>query len=141
MGRPSKLTPELQKEICDYIGVDGLMDKDACLLAGISTASFCLWKKKGSEEGAPEVYSEFLEAIKEAEAGFKQKRLKNIRVAGDEGDWKANAWLLERKYPEQFGRRIEHAGKIDGPAPVYQLLPAKAKDNGDNDAKKDEGTD
>ena len=138
-GRPSKLTPELQKEICDYIAVDGLLNKDACLIAGIATSTFCLWKAKGEKEGEPAIYSDFLEAIKTAEAKFKQKRLENIRKAG-ETDWKAEAWQLERKFPEEFGRRIEHAGKIDGPAPVYQLLPAKAGDNGENDAK-DETTD
>jgi len=93
-GRPSKYKPELVERIYHYIEA-GLNDEDAALLAGISLQTFYTWKKEKPE---------FSEGIKKAKARFKEAGIKNIREAAKK-DWKAWAWLLERKFPEEFAKR------------------------------------
>lgn len=116
-GRPSKLTPELQDEICGYIA-NGLTARDACLIVGIGETTFYRWKAEGEEQEEGK-YRDFREACARADAEFKKARIRSIKSAGDEGDWKASAWLMERRFPSEFGRRtkLEHAGEIKGGAP------------------------
>lgn len=117
MSRPTKLTPELQAEICGYIE-NGNTFTRACALSGISEPSFYLWKSLGEKDidsGKETEYSEFLEAIKRAEEKFKAWNIQQIMNAGKQSNhWQACAWLLERKYPGEFGRkeRVEHSGTI-----------------------------
>jgi len=103
MGRLSKLTPELQKEICGYISVGNTFER-SCILANIAEKTFYIWKSKGRESKNGK-YVQFLQAVKKAEEEFKRHHIANIAKASDKGIWQASAWLLERKYPEEFGRR------------------------------------
>lgn len=61
-GRPSKYTPERVADICGHIA-EGKTYADACKLAGINVDTFCTWKNEKPE---------FLEAIKRAEAQYKE---------------------------------------------------------------------
>ena len=110
-GRPSKLTEELQAEICKYIEQGNTYDR-ACRLTGISDSIFYLWKAEGekSESGK---YFEFLEAVKKAADLFKAWNIGVIMKAAQENTWQAAAWLLERKYPEEFGRRDRFSITVD----------------------------
>ena len=144
MGRRSKLTPELQATICGHIA-NGLTFKDAFTLSGVSSAAFYRWRQRG-EEAQSGRYREFVEALKGAESSFRDTHLSVIRRAATEPSetikehvkrnpdgtelkevtrtkhppaWAPSAWLLERKYPGEFGRRvIEHDGKVDGGGPA-----------------------
>ena len=153
-GRPSKLTPELQEQILTAIREGGCTYADACLKAGISKSTFQLWKKKGQEQKRGH-YLDFLDELKEAEAGFRATRLqrlvdaaekskvrvrKTVRSVGEGDDAKIfqevvedtvlpdpkwDAWLLERKYPEEFSRKhLEVNAKVTNtePPPVMQLV-------------------
>lgn len=63
-------------------------------------------------------YRSFLYAVEQAEAQGMAQHVKNIRQAGLE-DWKASAWFLERRDPENYARRDalkvenQHSGKIE----------------------------
>jgi len=117
MSRPTLLTKEMQKEICGYIE-NGNTFVTAYKLAGISESIFYLWKQLGEKdllEGNETIYSEFLASIKKAEEKFKAWNIQQIMNAGKKPQyWHANAWLLERKYPDEFGKKEkqEHSGKI-----------------------------
>lgn len=80
----------------------GLNYTDAAALAGICRKTFYNWteKAKKNEKGK---YGKFFEELKKALVLGKAKHLKNIQDAGDNGTWQASAWLLERRYPEEFG--------------------------------------
>ncbi len=39
------------------------------------------------------------------EAKAIERRIKRIEKAGEEGNWTADAWYLERRYPHLFGKR------------------------------------
>lgn len=114
MARPIKLTEKLIKEVCTYIE-NGLSNIDACRMAGMSESAFYEYQQRGKnpEEKNP-IFEEFVESIKKALIKFKLYHLQKIRIAGDSGTWQASAWLMERKFKEEFGRfeKVEHSGKI-----------------------------
>lgn len=88
-------TPELIKAIVDTIRVGG-SDVDACHRAGISQDTFYRWMKVG----------EFSEQITRARVDGKLARIARINKAGSDGDWRADAWYLERRWPEEFAQQL-----------------------------------
>jgi len=109
-GRKTKLTPELQEKICNYIE-NGYTIEQACALAGINVATYYNWKKWGRQAKSGKFF-EFFKAAETSEKVAEAKFLSTILKAavGDpekkvKGDWKAAAWYLERKNPQQFARR------------------------------------
>ena len=110
-GRPTKYTPETVDEITKAIH-EGATQDDAARLAGVCPAIFYRWLTQPTK-------IDFLEKVQKAHAEFKQQQIKAIRAAGirakknasgevvgTEGQWQANAWLLERKYPDEFGQKM-----------------------------------
>lgn len=99
-GRPTKLTPELQEEICQYLA-DGHFREVAAQAAGIAYRTLAHWCRLGKSGEAP--YAEFLHAVQKAEQRAELAMLKLVMRAA-EGDAKHAEWFLERKYPERWGR-------------------------------------
>ena len=146
-GRPSKLTPELQEQIRTAIREGGCTYADACLRVGIAKSTFKRWKQKGQEQARGR-FSDFCDLLEEAEAGFKATRLqrlvdaaekskvrvrKTVRSMGEGDDAKIfqevvedtvlpdpkwDAWLLERKYPEQYSRKHLEVNANTEPPPL-----------------------
>ena len=68
------------------------------------------------------LYLEFFDAIKKAEATAEINAVKNIRTAGlNPNHWQANAWYLERKHPDRWGRT---PAPPDGEDPLKQIAEA-----------------
>lgn len=104
MAAPSKLTPELQANICKLLET-GVPICYACDAVGISQASYTSWCRAGKRCDG-EIYVAFLAAVKKAKARFIQKNLVRIRSAAREPKtWTAAAWLLERLSPAHFGKK------------------------------------
>ena len=82
-GRKSKLTSELQDELCGYIE-DGLTNKDAIRLAGTSETRFYAWIDQG-EKAKTGKYREFRERVIDARSKFKARHLETITVASRKG--------------------------------------------------------
>jgi hypothetical protein len=83
----------------------------AAAYGGIDHDTLLNWEKR---------YPAFRDQVLEAEARAVVGSLANIRKIGNEGDWRALAWLLERRYPEDYGRTVSeqrHSGP-DGKEPV-----------------------
>jgi (p)ppGpp synthase/HD superfamily hydrolase len=89
--KPYKMTPERVAIILEALG-DGMTQRDASMLAGISEDTLCIWKRTNSE---------FSEKMGQKAIEYKQKLMKRIEKAGEK-DWKATAWLLERKFKKDF---------------------------------------
>ena len=89
--KPYKATPNTLKIILDAIA-DGLTQRDASILAGISEDTLSLWKRDNSD---------FSEQIRQKEIECKRKHIKNIEKASEK-TWQASAWFLERKYKNEF---------------------------------------
>lgn len=95
MSRTSKLTPERQARLCQAIEL-GATYVHACNYAGISYETFRRWQRENPA---------FHDAIKMAEGKATVGWLSQIEKAASEGNWTAAAWKLERRYPNDYGRR------------------------------------
>lgn len=115
MPRPSKLSAQVQEKIVAALRV-GATYEHAALVAGVSYDSFRRWMLQGERDSHGR-FCEFCQAIKRAEAEAAVRWLARIEQAANDGAWQAAAWKLERRYPEQWGRRdrmeVKHAGTLD----------------------------
>ena len=121
VGRPSKLTPEIQATVVQYVR-GGNYFSVACRAAGLSYATFQEWMSRGEDKNAdpakpptPE-FEAFARSIRKAEADAEASSITLIRTAA-RTSWQAAAWYLERKYPDRYGRRerISVGGDDDAP--------------------------
>jgi hypothetical protein len=81
----------------------GAYIEDACVFAGISSRQFRRWRELAEQGIQP--YAERWEEINKSESQSIVRNLFNIQNASNNGTWQASAWLLERKYPEKYGRK------------------------------------
>ena len=109
-GRKIVLTEEICNKICEYIAMGNYVD-DCCQAVGISRSTYYKWRKLGKTGEEP--YATFLERVLEAEAKSIVSHVGIIHDTAETGNWLASAWLLERKYPNRFGKREQMALNTD----------------------------
>ncbi len=120
VGRPSRLTPERSKVLLEGVKM-GLTYKLACARSGITFTTFRKWIEKGEQQATGE-YRDFLDLLTKAEADGAAQSIAAIKIAAQK-DWRAAAWMLEARHPEEYGRkRLEVTGKNGGP--VEQIVEA-----------------
>lgn len=95
---PIVIHDEIWEKLLSAIA-SGLTEKDACSIVGVGRST--LHTKKVNEP-------EFREKVRQANVAFKLKHLQNITEHANKW-WQASSWLLERKFPEEFGQ----ASKLD----------------------------
>jgi len=123
MGRPIKLTPDLQARIVAFLGA-GAYVETAAAAAGVSKQTLYNWLSRGADGEEP--FEAFLDAVEKAQGEADIRDLKTIRDAANGGVWQAAAWRLERRHPEQWGRRrVEMTGADGGPVDVKTLTLAE----------------
>lgn len=107
-GRTTKLTPELQRNLCAVISAGNYV-VTACNYVGIDPTTYSMWLQRGTgthpTRPKTKLYVDFVEAVQKAEAQAEATRVARIAKAGQEGTWQADAWYLERRYPERWGRK------------------------------------
>ena len=131
MARRPKLTQEMVDEAI-RLKADGLSNGDIICALGIHESTFYRWI------GDPKnrLQRALSEGLKKEESAFKRTLLTTIRSAAlaRHQYWTAAAWLLERKYPDEFGKaeRKSDEGREDTAPrivlgvvaqPVQQTLP------------------
>jgi transposase len=101
-GPKSKLTPQLQKHICESLEKCNTI-KTSMQNAGLSDRVFFDWVKNNPS---------FSAAVYRARA---KAKMKLVRVIIDQApnDWRAAAFLLERSWPQEYARteRIEQVNE------------------------------
>ena len=102
MARPSKLTPNIIKRIGENIAL-GLPYSLAAEAAGIAYQTFNDWMNKGKTEKSGKYY-QFYKYIQKCNADATKECLKRLDVAVKAGDTRICTWILERRFPENFGR-------------------------------------
>lgn len=129
-GRPTKCTIELVEQIAALIK-RGFTYAAAGEAVGISNFSFSDWQRRArveskrindevariaEEQNIPpdeievepleseRIYLYFLYSLKKAQGDFRGEHLANIESHG-RTQWQASAWLLERRFADEFGRR------------------------------------
>jgi transposase-like protein len=149
MARPTKLTDELSETICKAIRL-GLTIEQAARHAGITDRTLYRWKKQGQEtkKGA---FCQFCQALQQAEIEAEMLHLQRMHYAAignyeqvevrkvikadgtvetteirkKQPQWKASAWILERRYPEKYGR-VKPVGP-NGYDGMYDMVEALQK--------------
>lgn len=109
MGK-SKRTPENEKIILDAIRT-GLSYKSASAIVGMTYETFRVWRDE---------VPAFSVAIQREEEFGKLERLKRISRHAAE-DWRADAWILSHRHPEEFSEKriIETRGDQRSPAEKF----------------------
>lgn len=101
MARRAKLTEEMVEQAI-RLKADGLSNGDIICALGIHESTFYRW----IGEPKNRLQRELSEGLKKEEAEFKHTLLTTIRAAALARNqyWTAAAWLLERKYPDEYGK-------------------------------------
>jgi hypothetical protein len=98
-GRPLKMTPETQAEICKNIAL-GMSREKSALCAGVSVEILYAHQRTNPQ---------FQQAIGKADADCQKTCLMVIRRASlEDREWRASAFVLERHFPEEWGRIDRH---------------------------------
>ena len=132
MGRPTKLTPALQTAIVQAVSL-GVPVATAGNYAGVSKACLLEWLQRGQgthpTRPPTRAYADFVDAIEKARAQDEVRRVARLEKAAlggeityektttypdgrvlrevrlSEAQWTADAWFLERSYPDRWGRK------------------------------------
>jgi len=89
----------------------GATYKNACNFAGMNFGTFRRWMEKGEKEASGK-WHEFFCAVRKAEGEALVNWLALVEKAARDGDWKAAAWKIERRYPAEYGKnKIEVSDK------------------------------
>jgi|TARA_R100000655_G_scaffold9952_1_gene24440 hypothetical protein len=94
-GRPSKLTASIQRKICEAVAL-GCTYSIAANFAGIHESTLFAWLARG-RDGDEGIYKDFYRVVKHAEAQSAIRAL-DILVKASEDDWRAAAFILERRH-------------------------------------------
>ena len=102
-GRPSKLTPAAKEKVLQALGL-GNTRAHAAAYAGIDAATLRRWMGRGRDEKEGS-YTQLRQAVLQAESRAQMLATGCIAKAIRDGDWKAAAWMLERRVPEHYAPR------------------------------------
>lgn len=118
MARPTKLTPEVEKAICDAIR-DGLTYQAAAEVSGIAVSTLNEWLKDERPR-----FIQFSEAVRRANAEAKKELLRRIREASRK-DWRAAAWILERRFSDEYMPRSQTDVTSGGEKIIVRITDAE----------------
>ena len=123
VGRP-KLTEEMVQQAI-RLKADGLSNGDIICALGVHESTFYRW----IGEPKNKLQRELCEGLKKEEAEFKHTLLTTIRAAALSRNqyWTAAAWLLERKYPDEYGKADRQRNDSDGEAAPKIVLGVVAQ--------------
>ena len=104
MARPTKLTNEVQRKIGDGVSL-GLTYALAASAAGVTYQTFNQWMKLGRDSTSGKYY-DFYKHIEQRNAEGALKILQKLNDAAKAGNCQVCMFILERRFSEDFGRRI-----------------------------------
>ena len=102
MARPTKLNSDITRRIGEGVSL-GLTYALAAESAGITYKTFNDWMKLGRDSKSGK-YFEFYTYIQKCNADAAKELLVRLKDAAKAGDTRICTWILERRFPEDFGR-------------------------------------
>lgn len=126
-GRKSKKTPERVERLLDNLR-QGMSQASAITQAGIAKTTFYKWLKEDEQfKTEVETAEDFAEAVQIAQ----------IKALGEaKMDWRAYAWLLERRFPDRWSAKRETEVTINqsnGQAEVLSMIQQAMGNTDDED--------
>lgn len=93
-----------KRQMMEHYMTKGLSVKEASVLSNVS-------KKELMEMRSNTSFEDFLQ---KCEATHELDHLENINRAGRSGAWQASAFMLERKYPDRYGKKdiVKHEYEV-----------------------------
>ncbi len=116
--RPHKFIPETVDLLLKGVRA-GLPFHLAAEAAGIGETTFYEWQRGEFPRGADkELKAHFAEELTRARGGSALRLMALVSTAAPD-DWRAAAWILERRFPKDFGKQVlELSGPDGGPMQV-----------------------
>ena len=102
-GRPSKLTPALIAQFVPLLEAVPYWQTAADYL-GLPRQTVWAWLRKG-ERAEHSIYGQFHDVVKKARARTELALAARVRTEPEQ--WQRFAWMLERAYPEHWGKRLD----------------------------------
>ena len=103
-GRPSKLTREVEADLTLLLA-EGVPVKLAAAATNVSPRSVRRWLNEGDLR---ERVAEVRAAERSSSDATDETRLVVLLLRAAQTDWRASAWMLERRWPERWGAaRVE----------------------------------
>jgi len=120
IGENSKYNQERAKIILDNVRL-GVPIRRVASLAGIDKNTFYNWLAYSDPDdpkyspGHPAAKDGFIQRVLKAEGECMQRHIAHLETASQKGDAKCSMFLLERKFPDDFGRVEHRKTEISGP--------------------------
>lgn len=102
MARPTKLTAATSAKVCEALAL-GVSWAAAAAHAGLSERCVMEWCERGRRGEKP--FEQFLQDATRARDGAEVRYAAVVAKAAKEGNESAARWWLERRRPEQWGRK------------------------------------
>jgi transposase len=106
IGRPKKLTSQFVKKFTALIR-DGNYPECAAMASGISARTYYRWMEQGCKDEKANRNTEFFQfcqSVKKAGAQAQVQLVANVFAAASK-HWQAAMTMLERRWPDQWGKR------------------------------------
>jgi transposase len=116
-GRPSKLTPKVVARIEELL-VAGCSMREVATVVDLDYSTVKKWLKRGREAKSGEYFA-FFTRVSRARERCTASLTEFIQKAAP-GDWRAAAWMLERRAPKRWSKTqsVELSGKGGRPIEV-----------------------
>lgn len=122
------LSPEQVARVLELVR-DGHFISTAEKAIGVSRNVVWQQVHAGETEGASPVLREFAAAFRAAEAAAEDVLLATVKAGAKDPDWKASAWVMERRWPKRWaGRSDEHREKDEPEAARKKLDKDEARE-------------
>lgn len=127
-GRPPKYCPEVHAKLVEAASL-GLFRKLQAMHAGIAERTLEEWLTDGHKHPDTSPYAELARHIESAEAERALRAAKAVDSSAR--GWQASAWYLERKYPAEYGRRVQEIHGKDGAELTFRVEWPSARREGE----------
>jgi hypothetical protein len=117
VGRKPKYNRRLQAEICEYLA-KGHTVATCCALVGIGERSYYTWCEEKLQ---------FLQAVTRA---INQSKIALVEKIRNHDDWRGAAFLLERRFPNEYGKTAERPLPNEPPPDEKKVSIAIVLDTG-----------
>jgi len=117
----NKLTTDLADRIVAIVKAGSAVET-AARACGVARRTWYRWLKLG--RGGRQPYRRLVEQLESAEDACKVSLITVLRAAAAQ-DWRAALVILERKWPEEWGRRDRHEVSHDGLLGIGPMTPAE----------------
>jgi hypothetical protein len=103
VSRPTKLAPALQESLLSALRA-GATRQAAAAHVGIDRTQLWRWTER---------FATFRNAVERAEADAEVRHTATIMAAANNGDWRASAFWLEHRRPQEWGLRAKLEAEVN----------------------------